>query len=109
MERAEVQEIILMTLQELMRQDMLKDRYSVIIKKLDPVVKEYFSKKNNKKIEYFLRNNSDDPYIDVIYLQYRDGKTIEWIADYMDKDESTIKRNKKRLITALYEQLDELV
>ena len=106
MDKAEVQEIILMTLQELRRQDMLKDRYSVVIKNIDPILKEYFFKKNNKKIEYFLRTHSDDPYIDVIYLHYRDSMTLERIASILDKDTSTVKRNKKRLIMELYDILE---
>lgn len=35
---------------------------------------------------------------DIIFLQYRDAKTLEWIAEYFNVDVSTIKRNKKRLI-----------
>lgn len=106
MDKAEVQSIIHMTIQELKRQGMLKDRYSVIIKNIDPVIKEYFLRKNNKKIEFFLRDNSDDPYIDVIYLHYRDGMTLEKIAGVLDKDTSTVKRNKKRLIMELYDVLE---
>lgn len=106
MDKTEVQEIILMTIQELRRQGMLKDRYSVVIKNIDPVLKEYFFKKNNKKIEYFLRTHSDDPYIDVIYLHYRDSMTLERIASILDKDTSTVKRNKKRLIMELYDVLE---
>ena len=106
MDKTEVQEIILMTLRELRRQDMLKDNYSVIIRKIEPVIKEYFLRKNNKKIEYFLRDYSDDPYIDVIYLHYRDGITLERIAGILDKDTSTVKRNKKRLMTEMYNMLE---
>lgn len=107
MDKSEVQSIILMTIQELKRQGMLKDTYSVILKETEPVIKEYFTKKNNKNIERFLREYSDDQYIDIIYLHYRDCITIERIAGALDKDVSTIKRNKKRLIMRLYDRLGD--
>lgn len=95
-----------MTIKELKRNGMLKDRYTILLKETEPILREYFIKKNNKEIESFLINHSDDPYIDILYLHYRDGITIEKIAGYMDKDESTIKRNKKRLIMSIYELLN---
>ena len=104
--KEEVQSIILMTLRELKRQNLLKDTYSVVLKEVEPVIKEYFHRKNNKEIELFLVKYSDDPYIDIIYLHYRDSITIERIAELMDKDISTIKRNKKRLIISMYEHME---
>lgn len=107
MDKQEVQNIILMTISELKRQGMLKDRYVVILKEVEPVLKSFFKKKNNKELERFLIDHSDDPYIDIIYLQYRDGITMERIAEAMEKDVSTIKRNKKRLIMNIYRILEE--
>lgn len=107
MEKEEVQKIIIMTINELKRQGMLKDTYSIVLKEIEPVIKEYFSKKNSKKIEKFLIKHSDDPYIDIIYLHYRDQMTIERISDILGKDVSTIKRNKKRLIMSAYNLLEE--
>lgn len=104
--KEEIQNIVTMTINELRRQGMLKDEYSVILKETEPLIKEYFQKKNNKPIEYFLREYSDDPYIDIIYLHYRDGITIDKIAECLYKDTSTIKRNKKRLIKAIHSMLD---
>lgn len=105
MNREEIQTIITMTICELKRQGMLKDEYTVILKEVEPVIKEYFQKKNNKAIERFLIERSDDPYIDIIYLHYRDNITIERIAECMAKDTSTIKRNKKRLIKIIFNSL----
>ena len=106
MNKEEIQSIVAMTISELMRQGMLKDEYTVILKEVEPVIKEYFQKKNNKAVEYFLIEYSDDPYIDIIYLHYRDNVTIERIAECMGKDTSTIKRNKKRLIKAIYNRIN---
>ena len=59
-------------------------------------------------VSYALHSLSDDPYIELIYLLYRDRKTIEWIAEYYDVSDITIKRNKKRLIQKLYELLETI-
>lgn len=106
LDREEVQSIILMTINELKRQGLLKDTYSVILKETEPVIKNYFCRKKNKQVERFLVEYSDDPYIDIIYLHYRDAITIERIAGILNKDVSTIKRNKKRLIMQLYDLLE---
>lgn len=103
--KEEIQNIITMTINELRRQGMLKDEYSVILKDTEPRIKEYFQKKKDKTIERFLIEYSDDPYIDIIYLHYRDGVTIERIAECLNKDNSTIKRNKKRLIKMIHNKL----
>lgn len=105
MDKAEIQSIVEMTVQELKRQGMLRDRYSIILRDTEPAVKDFFNHKNNKKIEAFFRDNSDDPYIDVIYLHYRDNVTLGEIASILDKDESTVKRNKKRLMIKLHDIL----
>lgn len=42
-----------------------------------------------------------DPYYEIIKLKYFDNKTIEEIAEIMEKDISTITRNKNRLINTL--------
>lgn len=94
------------TISELKRNGMLRDRYSVLLKDTEPVLREYFAKKNNKEIESFLITHSDDPYIDILYLHYRDNVTIERIAECLEKDVSTIKRNKKRLIMSIYDLIN---
>ena len=40
-------------------------------------------------VSYALHSLSDDPYIELIYLLYRDRKTIEWIAEYYDVSDIT--------------------
>lgn len=107
MENVEVQMIVRMTIKELKRQGMIKANYVTVLKEVEPVLREYFRTKGNKQIEYFLRDRSDDTYIDILYLHYRDNITIERIAEVLEKDVSTIKRNKKRLIMSIYELLEE--
>lgn len=106
MDKTEVQNVVMMTINELRKQGMLKDLYSVVLRDIEPVIKEYFRKKDNKILSEFFRLYSDDQYIDIIYLHYRDNITMESIANILDKDISTIKRNKKRLIIKMYELLE---
>lgn len=106
MDRNEVQSIILATIAELRRQGMLRDTYEAVRKNSEPQIRQFFLKKNNEKIKKFLIEYSDDPYIDIIYLHYRDNVTLEKIAEWMEKDVSTVKRNKKRLLMLLYDFLE---
>ena len=103
---AEVKEIVKMTVDEVLDHKVFKvDSYQYISGVVGVHLSNFFNNKDNSA-GHALRQLSDDPYIDVIYLQYRDGKTLEWIAEYMERDESTIKRNKKRLIKKIYELLE---
>jgi hypothetical protein len=91
---AEVKEIVRLTIEELTERKLLKeDSYEYICGFVGELLIKFFNGWSND-ISHALRQLSDDPYIDIIYLQYRDSKTLEWIAEYMERDESTIKRNK---------------
>lgn len=104
----QVREIVRITLDELTARKLIKDDYQTILRNVEGKLKAFFNNKNDS-IGYALRTLMDDEYIDVILLQYRDGKTLEWIADFMEVDVSTIKRNKKRLIYRINELLEESV
>lgn len=101
MDKNEIKLIVAETIAELRRQGMIKDNYKAIKDKVEPELYEYFNK-GNTNIKKALTELSDDQYIDLIYLLYRDCFTLERIADAFDKDVSTIKRNKKRLILNIY-------
>ncbi len=75
----------------------LKNRY--IIEKLE-------IERDLKRIENALDKIRVDEYFEVIKLKYLNGEdfkvnTDEGIASYLDKDRSTITRNRKRLINKL--------
>lgn len=103
-----IREVVKMTLDELSSRKLLDDtkvRMELASKKL----RMFFNNRGDgTNIGYALRELSDDPYIDILYLNYRDGKTIEWIAEQMEKDESTIKRNRKRLLLEVHRVLESL-
>lgn len=103
----QIREIVKMTLDELTTRKLIKDDYQSILKVVEGKLYDFFNNRGDGNgISYILRHLSDDQYIDVIFLQYRDGKTLEWIAEYLGVDVSTVKRNKKRLICSIYERLE---
>lgn len=106
----QVREVVKMTLDELSNRKLIKDDYQTILKAVERQLHNFFNNETCKAVgvTYALKQLSDDPYIDIIYLHYRDGRTLEWIAEYYDKEVSTIKRNKKRLIYKIYELLEEV-
>lgn len=54
-----------------------------------------------KYIDKVLKKFKDDPYYRIIKLKYFENKGIEYIAEEMQKDTSTISRNKNRLINEI--------
>ena len=102
----QIREIVKLTLDELTQRKLIKDEYPVILGVVEDKLRDFFNHKGSGRVGGVLMSLSDDPYIDIIFLQYRDGKTLEWIAEYLDKHEVTIKRNKKRLINKIYELLE---
>lgn len=106
----QVREVVSITLDELIARRLIStEKYQFILQVVDKKLYAYFENRGeNTNISYALRQVSDDPYIDVIYYQYRDRTTLERIAEYMGKDISTVKRNKKRLIIQIYNLLEAL-
>lgn len=106
----QIREIVKITVDELTARKVVKpENYQEILRAVSKKLYAFFNNKGDgSNIGYVLRQLSDDIYIDVIFLQYRDKKTLEFIAEGMSKDISTIKRNKKRLILQIHEMLTEL-
>ena len=103
----EIRQIVIIPLDELAQPKQYKPvDYSAVLQTVDSRLYKYFKGAKDTELRQVLNRVSDDPYIDIIYLQYRDGKTLEWIAEILDKDTSTIKRNKKRLIMLIHDALN---
>ncbi len=105
MTETEIREIVKMTIEELTARQSESLTYQDILRVMDKKLYGYFEKPNDRKIGESLTHYNGDPYIDIIYYQYASKMTIEQIAETMSKDVSTIKRNKKRIITKMYEEL----
>ncbi len=103
-----IKEVVRQTVEELIQKRLInKNVYPYILEVVNKRLYPYFRTGKDDAIKRALIQLSDDSYIDVIYLHYRDMQTIERIAEYMDKDASTIKRNKKRLILKIFELMGE--
>lgn len=105
----QIREVVKITLDELTTRKLIKDDYQSVLRVVETHLKNYFNNQTCKVagVSHALRTLSDDEYIDIIYLHYRDELTLESIAEYYDKEVSTIKRNKKRLIYKIYDLLEE--
>lgn len=106
----QIREVVKLTVDELALRHMLKtDNYPEVLKIVEEHLRNFFQdKKTENGIAYALRELSDDPYIDIIYLHYRDDCTIENMAEILERGISTIKRNKKRLIKRIFEMMEEM-
>ena len=103
----QIREIVKVTLDELTARKLIKDDYPYILKDVEKKLLDFFNNNGDGNgVSTALKQLLDDPYIDIIFLQYRDGKTVEWVAEYMDVEVRTIMRNKKRLINRIYELLE---
>lgn len=108
MTQDQIREIVKMTVDELTERKLIHiEKYQNILRAVEVRLYSFFDGTKSDSINYALRQVCDDPYIDIIFLQYRDGQTLEYIAEVLEKDVSTIKRNKKRLITKIYELIME--
>jgi hypothetical protein len=104
MTETEIREIVKITIEELTAKSTMS--YQDVLRVMDKKLYSYFESDDYSSNKLFrILNDESDPYICIIYYQYRDRQTIEWIAEYMGKDVSTIKRNKKRIIIKMYEEL----
>lgn len=103
----QIREVVKMTVDELTQRKLIKDEYPIILKIVERKLNDFFnSRGDGNNISYALNQLIDDKYIDIIFLHYRDDKTLEWIAEAMNVEVRTILRNKKRLIYRIYELLE---
>ena len=97
----EIREVVRITLDELEQR-----KYTNVHKKVSDKLTAFFNNdEGSTDVFKALLKLANDPYLDIIYSHYRDGLTLETIADKLEKDVSTIKRNKKRLILKINELL----
>lgn len=54
-----------------------------------------------RHIDRVLKRFCNDPYYEILKMKYFEGKNVEEIAEILQKDTSTISRNKNRLINEI--------
>ena len=105
MNHAEIREVVKITLDELLEKKLIVlDNYKNVLVEtqqrleVDQKLYDFFDNiVDGNGVGAALRELLDDPYIDIIFLYYRDGLNLEEVAEEMDKGITTIKRHKKRL------------
>ena len=103
MTEQEIRSIVNIVLDEIEKRAQVT--YRDILKVMDSRLYSYFQNYDDEELCTSLNKLVNDSYYNIILYQYSKRHTMEHIAELMDKEVSTIKRNKKRLLTKLYKIL----
>lgn len=102
-QKKEISEIVDIVIKGLKKNHLLKNTSNAVYEDVsDQLFTFYKTGENNVVLRNALENFKDDAYIDIIPMYYKEGYTIESIAEIMNVDISTIVRNKKRICMSLY-------
>lgn len=102
-----IEDTVNRTVMKLQVSGLLRDNRKTAAQKTDDLLKRYprlqlsdqpYTKRLCDKIEDALDVVRPDPYFDIILKLYFEDWTREDVADYFDTTETTISRNKKRLV-----------
>jgi RNA polymerase sigma factor (sigma-70 family) len=105
-----IEDTVNRTVLKLKAADLLKDNRKSAAQKTEELLKNYprfklsdqpYTKKLCQKIETAMMTIKDDYYYEVISLYYFERMTREEVAEHFNTSETTISRNKKRLIDNL--------
>lgn len=105
-----IEDTVNRTVLKLKMSGLMKDDRKTAAQKTEEILKNYprfklsdqpYTIKLCDKIETAMNTIKDDYYYDVISLYYFDGMTREEVAERYNTSETTISRNKKRLVDAL--------
>ena len=103
MEENEIKKVVKETIKELEKHGYLKNGFEY--EDISKIMHGYYdSGEKDEKIKGCIKSISDDKYFDIIPLYFKEKKTIEYIAEMLKVDTSTITRNKKRLCMCVYIQ-----
>lgn len=107
-----VRQIVQMTIKELQKQDLMRDAVHVAYREISERLQRFYaplrSPEDDKELSAALEQLKGDRYRHILWMFYRDGYTIEEIAEQINVDVSTVTRNKKRLCLELYAKLHDL-
>lgn len=103
---AKIEFIVNKTVEELQKRGMLKSSDVIQYADASQIISDYYKNgASENSLTYAIQTQRFDPYFNVIPLYFRDGKTLEYIAEKLGVDVSTIVRNKKRLCLAIYNEI----
>lgn len=107
MDETEVKKIVRQTIKELMKQELLKDAIGIAYKEISDRLQRFYAPYavEDKELSEAIDQLKGDKYRHILWMFYRDGYTVEEIAEKLDVDVRTISRNKKRLCIELYSKI----
>lgn len=99
----DIEKVFSVCINTLKKQHLLRRTSDAIYDDVSKRLYAYYKNgEKDRKIKRALQDFKDDLYICVIPFYYKDGYTIENIAEMMNIDTSTVVRNKKRLCLSIY-------
>lgn len=110
LEDERIEYIVNRTVLKLKVAGLMKDDRKSASQKTEELLKNYtrfklsdqpYTKKLCENIETAMKTIQDDYYYEIIALYYFENKTREEVAEHFDTSETTISRNKKRLVDNL--------
>ena len=107
-DEAEVKRIVRITISELRTQELLQDVERAAYKEISERLVKFFSlDAQDDDLSSVLEQIKSDKYRHILWMFYRDGYTVEEIAERIGVDVRTVSRNKKRLCLAIYMRLHQ--
>lgn len=103
---ADVKRIVQLTILELKQQELLQDVESAAYKEVSERLTRFFTlDAPDDDLSQALDKIQSDRYRHILWMFYRDGYTVEEIAERIGVDVRTVSRNKKRLCLEIYTKL----
>ena len=103
MSEAEIKSVVKKTVQEMMRNGLLKRADDVAYSEISSRLFEYYkAPERDPQLGAALEKVKKDYYFKIIQLYYGKRNTIDQLAEEFQCEISTITRNKKRLCLKLY-------
>lgn len=109
LDETEVRQVVLATIKELKRENLLRDAEGLAYKEISERLQRFYAPFNSSAdadLENALEALKDDRYRHILWMFYRDGYTVEDIAERLNVDVRTVTRNKKRLCLDLFNRLN---
>lgn len=98
--------IVSKTVEELQKRGMLRSNSDLQYADACRILEEYYHNGSTENsVTYAIQALRFDPYFRIIPLYFDEKKTLEYIAENLGVDVSTIVRNKKRLCLAIYNEI----
>ena len=106
MTEEEVKRIVKLTVEEMRRGHDVKDMY-IRLEKYFLNLNEYIEDGGDPALASAILKINGDEYYPIIPLKFNDLYTDEQVAEIMNREVSTIRRNKKKLCLKLMREVEE--